>query len=181
MESSPVVKRDSCLKVEDQRQEQEEDNQSGSFSHFNTIINKVTDMSSVSNLEGLASQVQKRFEMKPPTLLLNSPTFNTLDNRFEQLNPDSSRIQYGGLGATGSREEIVKNVFTNSTWPGLKNVDSNISEPPHGFDDAPRLASPNVLELFNNEEPGHLLMGPIDLSNQLVKGQRNNDTGFISQ
>ena len=76
---------------------------------------------------------------------MNSPTFNTLDNRFENLNPDSSRIHYGGLGQTGDRDEVVQNVFTNSTWPGLKNYDSCDSA--KGLEDVPRLASPNTLEM----------------------------------
>ena len=37
-------------------------------------------------------------------------------------------VNCGGLGATGSREEVIANVFTNSTWPGLRNVDSNVSD-----------------------------------------------------
>ena len=67
-------------------------------------------MSSVSHLEGGNSNALMNnltfTTQRPAGLLLQSPTFNTLDNRFDyppnQLNPDSSRIRYGGLGATGS-------------------------------------------------------------------------------
>ena len=38
------------------------------------------DMSSVSNLEG--AMIDKLGSSQPQTMLLNSPTFNTLDNRF---------------------------------------------------------------------------------------------------
>ena len=81
---------------------------------------------------------------------MNSPTFNTLDNRFEQLNPDSSRVHYGGLGANGDREGTIANVFTDSTWPGLKNVDSAEQA---GFDAVPRLASPNMQEKMDDDKP----------------------------
>ena len=132
-----------AVKVHDQMQ-----NQSGSISGFFKNPNTNTDMSSVSNLEGIERSVQKRFEaqqqmQQPPCLLLNSPTFNTLDNRFESLNPDSSRVMVGGLGATGSREDVVKNVFTDSTWPGLKKADSIFNDQPFQ-EEGPRIASPNA-------------------------------------
>ena len=58
---------------------------------------------------------------------MNSPTFNTLDNRFDQLNPDSSRVHYGG--ENGDREDRIANVFMDNSWPGLRNdVDSDVGE-----------------------------------------------------
>ena len=85
--------------------------------------------------------------MPIPTLLMNSPTFNTLDNRFVELNnPDSSRLHYNADGdpmtPRGSVMKISKNLFTNSPWPGLRNVDSVASEPAGFRDTSPRSASP---------------------------------------
>ena len=107
------------LRVEDQRKIVH--HESGSIGLLAPLHNvKTTDMSSVSQLEGLERNVQRRFESNQPTVLLNSPTFNTLDNRFvEQLNTDNSRYNCGGLGPDGEQNQVVQNVFTNSTWPGL--------------------------------------------------------------
>ena len=69
--------------------------------------------------------MQKRFDTKAPTQLLNSPTFNNLDNRFESmmhLNPNNN-LQY----ITGGHEDSSVgqlNVFGESPWPGLKAVES---------------------------------------------------------
>ena len=93
--------------------------------------------------------MQKRFDTKAPTQLLNSPTFNNLDNRFESqihLN-NNSHLQYGGLEITpGGQEEgdlEHPNVFTESQWPGLNYVESNVSEPAVGYEEKPRLVTQN--------------------------------------
>ena len=105
--------------------------------------------------------MQKRLDAPPSIpipaskLLVNSPTFNTLDNRFvEQLNPDSSRLHYVD-GTTnspeGSCEQLRKNLFTNSPWPGLRNDDSIASEPSIFNDIRPRQASQNA-QLVSKED-----------------------------
>ena len=70
---------------------------------------------------GVTNAAQKTNQTQPAgSLLLYSPTFNTLDNRFEELNTGDSRVNIGGLGANGSREQDINgNIFTNSTWPGF--------------------------------------------------------------
>ena len=43
------------------------------------------------------------------------------------MNTENSGVNIGGLGATGSGEHEVKaNIFTDSTWPGLQNIESNV-------------------------------------------------------
>ena len=60
-------------------------------------------MSSVQQLEGIEKVVQKRFDTKAPTQLLNSPTFNNLDNRFESMMhlDNNNNLQY----VTGGHED----------------------------------------------------------------------------
>ena len=53
------------------------------------------DMSSVSNLKG--APIEKIGSSKPQTMLLNSPTFNTLDNRFITNNgAEHNHFAFGG-------------------------------------------------------------------------------------
>ena len=51
--------------------------------------------------------VQKRFDTKAPTQLLNSPTFNNLDNRFESMMhlDNNNNLQYGGLDIIAGQED----------------------------------------------------------------------------
>ena len=43
------------------------------------------------------------------------------------MNTENSGVNIGGLGATGSGEQEVKaNIFTDSTWPGLQNMESSV-------------------------------------------------------
>ena len=43
------------------------------------------------------------------------------------MNTENSGVNIGGLGANGSGEQEVKaNIFTDSTWPGLQNIESNV-------------------------------------------------------
>ena len=51
-------------------------------------------MSSVSNLKG--APIEKIGSSYPPTQLLNSPTFNTLDNRFVTATVEHNHFMIGG-------------------------------------------------------------------------------------
>lgn len=91
------VNRLNCFKVEDQKKTH---NLSGSLARLQQIPPVMNfnnpDMSSVSHLEGTSGgQALRQLEQPQPTLLLNSPTFNTLDNRFDN-HADNNHFKIGG-------------------------------------------------------------------------------------
>ena len=82
-----------------------------------------------------------------------------------------SQVQCGGLGATGSREEAIANVFTNSTWPGLQNIDSNVSDI-----ERPDMSSPNMLEPNTNMDSGPIARRPFNSVEQINStGEKKNE------
>ena len=91
------VNRLNCFKVEDQ---QKQHNLSGSLARLQRIPPPLNlnnpDMSSVSYLEGTDRPTLQHMNQKP-TVLLNSPTFNTLDNRFDN-HADNNHFKIGGGG-----------------------------------------------------------------------------------
>lgn len=118
-------------------------------------------------------------------MLLNSPTFNTLDNRFEQLNQESRNVLNGGITQKNSSREHVnpQNYFAElTTWPGLKNATSAASQQSMELDDGegPRLASPNALAISTpmNDEfmPPDPICGAGGISNNGLLSQRDSLT-----
>ena len=104
-----------------------QENFSGEMLNVTQMRNLSKDISSVQNLQipvehngPFLKHIEGTNQQNQPALLLYSPTFNTLDNRFEEMNTENSGVNIGGLGANGSGEqEINANIFTDSTWPGL--------------------------------------------------------------
>lgn len=113
-------------------------------------------------------------------MLINSPTFNTLDNRFDQF--ESRNVINGGvIQNNSSREEDVpvQNYFADlTTWPGLKDAASKGSGQSIGLDDGPRLASPNALVTltYMNDE-----FSPPEASPGGLNSAMQNTGGLLSQ
>ncbi len=86
-------------------------------------------------------------------LLLNSPTFNTLDNRFVgEQHHDGNRYQNNAnhTNEAAQANPASHNMFTDNAWPGLKHDKSEKSATMQ-VEDGPRIASPNVVELTDEQ------------------------------